>query len=344
MSLNADFQRQSEACAALGSPFMGQLMALCADRLTPDRPLTTKIFNLPGALGPEAASIPLRLAGALHALKLGGHSGLSAVYPPNAVDDAALWAAVTAALDDSADFIDAFLENPPQTNEVRRSACMIAAATWLRAEYPMPLVLSELGASAGLNLMFEKMALLVGDRQLGASDPAVTLQPDWTGTCPEPAPLQVSERRGVDLKPVLASDPAQKQRLLSYLWPDQPDRIERTEAILGILEATVDAGDAADWLARRELLREGHLHLIYHTIAWQYFPAETQARATRTLEDAGRKATPNTPLAWLAMEWDGDEGAAMTLRLWPGDRKITLGRIDFHGRWVNWQPVEGGPT
>jgi hypothetical protein len=35
------------------------------------------------------------------------------------------------------------------------------------------------------------------------------------------------------------------------------------------------------------------------------------------------------------MENDGTSpGAVMTLRLWPGDVTLDLGRIDFHGRWV----------
>ncbi|TDK41408.1 hypothetical protein [Antarcticimicrobium luteum] len=29
-------------------------------------------------------------------------------------------------------------------------------------------------------------------------------------------------------------------------------------------------------------------------------------------------------------------GSALTLRLWPGDLTIELGRADFHGRWVRW--------
>ena len=57
-------------------------------------------------------------------------------------------------------------------------------------------------------------------------------------------------------------------------------------------------------------------------------------------EAAGAQATPNRPLAWLSMETDGDTtgkvGAALTLRLWPGDITLELGRADFHGRWINW--------
>ncbi len=57
------------------------------------------------------------------------------------------------------------------------------------------------------------------------------------------------------------------------------------------------------------------------------------------IERAGEKATGEAPLAWLSMENDGSDnaGAALNLRLWPGDHRIDLGRADFHGRWVDWR-------
>ncbi|MFT6537468.1 MAG: hypothetical protein ACJAQU_002380 [Loktanella salsilacus] len=38
------------------------------------------------------------------------------------------------------------------------------------------------------------------------------------------------------------------------------------------------------------------------------------------------------------MEADGTDapGAALTLRLWPGNVTVQLARIDFHGRWIDW--------
>jgi hypothetical protein len=32
----------------------------------------------------------------------------------------------------------------------------------------------------------------------------------------------------------------------------------------------------------------------------------------------------------------GPDTPALTLRLWPDDLHIPLGRADFHGRWVIW--------
>jgi len=78
--------------------------------------------------------------------------------------------------------------------------------------------------------------------------------------------------------------------------------------------------------------------MIYTTIAWQYFPAAKQAEGLAKIEAAGATATTDTPLAFVQMENDGvGPGALLTLRLWPGDLNLTLGRVDFHGRWVDWQ-------
>lgn len=327
------FRYQAESCAHLGSPFMARLMGVLADHLTPDAPLTQRMFDWPGDLGPRGASVPLRLAGALHALRLAGDAGLMAVYPPHTPDDAALWAAVVTALSEHADFIDNFIDSPPQTNEVRRSAALIAGAHVVADKYPLPFVISELGSSAGLNLMWDHYALVAGQARLGPDNPAMVLRPEWRGPVPPQTHPTVAERRGVDLAPV--RDAA---RLRAYLWPDQPDRMALTDAALSVMSAQVDQGDAIDWLATRLHPRPGHVHLIQHTVAWQYFPADAQTRGQELIEQAGAKATVDSPLAWLSLENDGAiKGAALTLRLWPGNVTLHLGRADFHGRWVDWR-------
>ncbi len=55
------------------------------------------------------------------------------------------------------------------------------------------------------------------------------------------------------------------------------------------------------------------------------------------IKAAGAKATAQSPLAWFSMETDGgDRSAVLTLRLWPGDVTLDLGRADFHGRGIDW--------
>lgn len=341
MSLRAALHDQAKSNLALGSPFTARVLHLLADRLAPGTLLTDRLFNWPGRIDSSGASVPLRLLGGLHALVLNGAApNLAATYPPNPdPDDAALWRAISDTLTAQASFLDTWLNNPPQTNEVRRAAALIATGHWLTHHYGLPLTLSELGASGGLNLMWDHFGLASCGRLYGPKNPAFTLTPEWSGPPLPPTMPEIRERRGVDLNPLDGSNPADALALTAYLWADQPERLVRTRAAMKIANAPVDKGDAAAWLAARLATPcPGQTHLIYHTIAWQYFPPETQAACEQALEVAGARASKDAPLARLSMEADGGKGAALSLWLWPEARKISLGRVDFHGRWLNWQP------
>ncbi len=334
-ALRDAFEVQAQSCEALGSPFMGQLCRVLGARLQRGTALTDRLFVWQGDVGPRGDSVPLRLCGALHALRIEGDASLTAVYPPISATDDALWDAVARALRDHHARISTFIDSPPQTNEVRRAAVLIAAGHVIATHFPNPMRVSELGASAGLNLNWDQFALSIGRETFGPSDAPLTLAPDWTGPLPPDTAPTVVERRGVDLNPV---DPVTDSlRLRAYLWPDQPERLTLTDAALALPHARVEKADAIDWLAPRLAPVAGQTHMIYTTIAWQYFPVETQRRGLEMIEAAGAKATPDSPLAFMQMENDGGEnGAALALRLWPGDLRLPLGRADFHGRWVAW--------
>jgi hypothetical protein len=340
VSLSDALRDQAGHCVALGSPFMARMLPMLAEVWREGSALDHSVKGFDGDIGPKGHSLPLRLASGLHALVLTGRDdGLRVAYPPNSVSDDALRAALSAALRENEAFLTDWITSPPQTNEVRRSAVLIAGAHHIMARCAVDRVnLSELGASAGLNLMFDQFALEVGGTRLGPETAALTLEPDWSGAVPSPAPFTVTDRRGVDLNPLDPHDPEHALRLRAYLWPDQTQRLRLADAAIRMNDATVDKGDAVDWLEHRLTDPDpGALHLIFHTIAWQYFPSERQATGTKLIEAAGAQATRETPLAWLRMEADGKaRGAAVTARLWPGDHHIPLARADFHGRWVDW--------
>lgn len=325
------FRDQAAACAALGSPLMQRLMEGLAARLEPGDPVSDRILSWPGDPSSKAGSLPLRLAGGLHALVLSAQDPALATAYASGTDPTP---AALAAIRRHPAFLLDWLVSPPQTNEVRRSAPLIATAHWLTAHFGLPLILSELGASAGLNLLWDHYALTVEGRTFGPS--GLTLAPDWTGRLPPNARPRILDRRGVDLNPL---DPeTDRLRLLAYVWPDQHDRLHRTRTALDLaarLRPQVDRADAADWLeARLATPTPDALHLVFHTVAWQYFPPATQSRALAAIEAAGAK----TPVARLSMEADGQTpGAALTLTLWPGGETMRLGRADFHGRWIDWQ-------
>ena len=333
------FRIQADACQALGSPFTARILRLLADGLTPGTTVADRVLAWPGDPAGRADALALRLAGGLHALALQGEPQvLRSFYtnPARYTDVEAL-----AVLLDTTDHAPApllgWLASAPQTNEVRRSAPLIAAGHWLAARFGLPMVLSELGASAGLNLNWDRYALDIGGG-FGDRDSPLRLTPDWRGAMPPSTQPQVTQRRAVDLNPLDVT--RDSLRIRAYIWADQPHRMALTQTAIDMAnDLQVDRADAVEWLETRlQTQFQGHLHLIYHTVAWQYFPKVAQARGEALLQAAGNRATASAPLAHLSMESDGAEpGAALTLRLWPGNLTIPLGRVDFHGRWVDWQ-------
>lgn len=345
MTLVQAFKHQSISCAALGSPFMESLLKMLAQHWPTHGRLNARLARFEGEIGPSGASLPLRIAGGLHALVLSGRAPeLAQVYPPHTAADDVLRGAVLSALTKHEDFLLNWVESPPQTNDVRRSAALMPAAAVLKARFDLPVWLSELGASGGLNLMWDHFLLQLPDAQLGSKSSVLTLTPDWEGPAPPAALPDITKRAGVDLNPLDLAKPADMLRLMAYLWPDQPERLALTRAAASVMNAQMTRSDAIDWLEHQlNDAPDGQTHLIQHTIAWQYFPAQVQQRGLALIEAAGARATATRPLAWLSLESDGDTkgalGAALTLRLWPGDVTLNLGRADFHGRWVKWRGV-----
>ena len=345
--IRAHFRHQADASEQLGSRFTASLCRLLADELNRASEFGRRILDWSG--DPRADALALRACGALHALARSGRlPELTALYPPAPFDAEAMGRVLHEALDRHDAVLTDFLESPPQTNEVARSGLVLGAALHTVARFGLPLALYEIGASAALNLAFDQYRYDLGDgRSWGRSDAVLTIPCAWRGTLPPLDPkVEVVSRAGCDRNPIDAGDPVQAERLLSYIWPDQTARFARIEAALALAASEgrrADRSDAADWMERQLAATPspGTCRFVFHTIVWQYLPAATQARIADALERAGEAATSDTPLVHFAVENDNDPrgadaGARMTLRIWPGDEALELGRGDFHGRWADW--------
>ncbi len=221
---------------------------------------------------------------------------------------------------------------------------ILGAALHIAARTKLPLEILEIGASAGLNQGFDEYRYDLGNGLgWGNANAPLLIRSDWRGNLPPlDAPLNVAERSGSDLRPIDPADRAGANRLLSYIWPDQPFRIERTEAALAHaarMGRKIAAADAADWVesAFARPAQHGVCRVLFHTIVWQYMPAASQARIETALATAAARATEQSPLAHFAFEPDDKDGdARMTLTIWPGGEPIILGRGHFHGAYAEW--------
>jgi hypothetical protein len=341
-AVGAAFAFQATACRDLASPFTAAVCEALAQSLDENSAVGRRIWSW-GARA-KADALALRAAGALHFLARSGEApGLAAAYPPNAFDAAALASEIARAIETHDDFLAGFLVRPPQTNEAGRSSVVLGGALIVAAATGLPLETFEIGASAGLNLHFDRYAYDLRGGAFGARSAALRLSCDWRGAAPAlDAALRIVARAGCDVDPLDPGDADHRARLLAYVWPDQAERLARMETALALAAAhreRVERADAGDWLAARLSTPPARsvARFVYHTVVWQYLPLATKRCAMAALEAAGASATRETPLALLQMEADGDtRSAALTLTLWPGGESFALGRADFHGRWAEW--------
>lgn len=338
------FRTQARACAAMGSPFMATLCEGLAEGLDRSTRSGARILDWPD--DPNGAALQMRVTGGLHALVRAGRSpALAALYPPHETPDAtSLAAAAMAAIRDHDDWMFGWLDSPPQTNEVARSGVLMSGLLVVAAKTGLPLALRELGSSAGLNLRLDQYAYRLGGVALDPPDAPITLAPHWGGGGPPRANIRVVSRRGVDRAPLDVRDAATRERLLAFVWADQPERLARLEGALAAAALDpppIDAADAADWAEANVAPAPGVATVVFHSIAHQYFPDDTKARLAAHMEAMGAQATPDAPLAWLRMEVDDPARATLDpptlrLRLWPGGEDRLLARVHPHGAKVAW--------
>ena len=337
------FRQQSRWCARLGSPFTSLLMSVFAEHLDETSQTGRAILNWSGSADPLGDAVPLRLAGALHALVRGGQlPGLAALYPPNPLPGAdELAAAATSALQEADQTVLDWLRHPPQTNETARSAALYAGFMTIAHRTGQPLSLFELGASAGLNLIADRYCYALGGVTAGAADSPLKLAPEWEGPPPPEAAVVVAVRQGCDRAPLDVANAHHRERLVGYVWPDQEDRLARVQTAIELARqeaVSLATEEAADWVEAKIGLEPvpGLTRVLFHSIAWQYFSNDAQNRINRHMERAGANATADAPLAWLAFEQRDGRGPALSLRLWPGGHEQVLATADAHVSKVNW--------
>ena len=335
------FAKQVAWCESLGSLFTARLLTVLADDIAAGGISAELVRAWPG--DPVADALALRMAAALHALALRETSpDLLTCYPPHAATIEQLRSVLPRVMEEHRNTIQTFMSSAPQTNEVGRSGVLVGGFLQIAKETGLPLRLLEIGASAGLNAVWDRYHYKFGAADWGDRQSAVRIAPRWEGPLPPlDARVRVIERLACDMAPVDLEDPAQRLRLRAYVWADQPERLSRLESAISLARAygpRVDRADAADWVgARLQEPVEASATVVYHSIMWQYLPAQTQADITASLERAGERATDAAPLAWLRFEpLHPESRPELRLTLWPGAREVRLAVAHPHGSSVRW--------
>jgi len=227
-----------------------------------------------------------------------------------------------------------------QTNETARCAALLPAFAAVGDGRPLALI--EVGASAGLNLLWDRYAYDYDGRRAGAEGSALSLACELRGPHMPPLdPPPVSWRVGLDRSPVDASDRADARWLRACLWPDQLARHARLDGALAVARehpVEVRRGDALTELAG--LIEEAPadaLVCVFHTAVLAYFTREQVEQLRRLLEAVERD------VAWIGGEAPGvligeSTGGPLHFALAAGSpgALVQRARMGHHGGWLEW--------
>jgi hypothetical protein len=290
---------------------------------------------------PTGAVVQLRLLAGLFRIVLTGRAPeLQPYYPCLGGDTPAseAWEHVRPVLAAHVGELHDALDVAPQTNEIGRSTALVVGLfEAVRRTGLTHVRLLEPGASAGLNLLVDRIRFVGTDWAFGPEDSPLVMSDCFEGPV-VPEDFTVVERRGCDLEPVDATTDEGALRLRSFVWPFHLDRHDRLVHALELARANpprVDRASASGWLVDQLAYPpdDGILTVVWQSITRQYWPAEEVAAVGAAIRDA----ITRMPLAWIAMEYpDGGTHAHVTLSGLAGDGSpssddVLLGHVGDHG-------------
>ncbi|MFQ5962440.1 MAG: DUF2332 domain-containing protein, partial [Candidatus Methylomirabilales bacterium] len=231
-----------------------------------------------------------------------------------------------------------------QTNEVQRCACLLPAFSLVaRQAQGRPLSLVEIGASAGLNLLWDRYGYDYGEgRQYGDVDSPVHIVCTLRGGRRPPIPAdfpKVAFRVGVDLDPIDVRDPEMTLWLRALVWPEHKKRASLLDRAIQVAQhdpPTLIAGDALGLLSNivETVPRDTALY-IFHTHTVNQFSPEAREGLSSLIADQGR----SRDLVLVSIEWLGGEHPLLGLVSFKNGVRTEMGLAwcDAHGEWLDWQ-------
>lgn len=197
-----------------------------------------------------------------------------------------------------------------QTNEIRRCVALRLGLGHVHQRWPGPFALAEVGASAGLNLLFDRYHYRIGSHETAsAAGSAVLISCDLRGGTDRQilgAPPEITSRIGIDRQPVQVADAAERAWLEAFIWPEDVDGLA---TLRGAIELAVSAGapavvpgDAVTDTARLLDGLPGREPIVVFTASLlSYLNADARTAFLRQLDELAQRR----PVAWVFAETPG---------------------------------------
>jgi hypothetical protein len=197
-----------------------------------------------------------------------------------------------------------------QTNDIRRCVALHLGLDYVHRQWMEPLALVEVGASAGLNLLFDRYRYRLGGRESSAdvaSSVVIACDVREGSSIPilGPAP-QLTHRLGIDLSPIDVTHPDARAWLEAFIWPEQVEELSTLRAAFDIaissaLPAVVTGGATTDTARILGDLAGDEPVVVFTASLLSYLTSEARTAFVTQLGEAARRR----PVAWVFAEAPG---------------------------------------
>lgn len=348
-ALATQFARLADEDFREYSPLYESLTRAMAD----DVELLTGLLRLP-----DPIRLPINLFAAVHYLVRRDPGPLTEIYGGAPGDAWPLFRELVVTRHD--EIAELLTTHKIQTNEVGRCSALLPAAGATSGRFGgRELALVEIGASAGLNLQFDRYTVQYDDgRRAGPDQSTVRLSCAVVGPTTPPLPVdgdvRIASREGIDLAPVDVRDTEACAWLAACLWPDVPGRLERFEAALAIARCdppVLHRGDAVDRLGPVvDAVPEDRVPFVFSTWALAYLDRDARTAVHRLLGERGRRrdlvlvtaeyphVTPWVPEAPRPPTPQGKGATQLSMTTWSGgiEQARAVAWMQAHGQWLDW--------
>jgi hypothetical protein len=232
-----------------------------------------------------------------------------------------------------------------QTNDVQRSLALRVGLSLIGRRVRQPVHVIEIGASAGLNLRFDRYGYQVSGECFGDRRSPVQVVAERVGAAPVPDLSRippVASVRGVDLNPLDVADPDARSWLEALVWPENDRQRRLLGAAIDLVRSdppAVLAGDAVDVVPRlARQLPTGAPRVVFQIATRIHVPQERQQRFDDAIATLGQTG----PLwaIWVDHLPEPDPrpspsrpGGALYLSA-PDGARTMIAVVDGHVTWI----------
>ena len=254
------------------------------------------------------------------------------------------WAVFRSVLLEHGDWIAHFVHaQPVQTHVVQRCWVLLPLFLTIARVAQKPLDLIELGASGGLNLLWDRFFYRYRAGTWGEAGSGVSLSGEERVPIPPDllkVEVAIRSRRGIDLNPVDVRSEDGLRLLRAFRKNDRyAALLDAATKVFREEPPELMRGNYLDLLPG--LLRQrgaGSLTVVYQTHSTVYLSDEERHRLRLIIDSAGREG----PLGWISTPTPEEHGERrgdypLELAMWPDGTRRIVARTNVEATWLVWQ-------